>query len=224
MYTNLIRLEIELAYKKIPSISSYTMTSNVFYTFPVFGWQNVALSSLGSVCQATSERNEKSGCEKALDGRTDAYSVWQTNWVGSGVLFYVRHFTLNGESPFNWFTNGWIYCKMCTCVMTFVLWLFHELLLNWCDFYPFPNFAASMRFGNGYKWFHPTLYNGCNYLSLLGLQHQVTATIIESQQDTPKRDPCTYFHGATYFHTGTYQFNTHNLVVGKWVPVAITWG
>ena len=37
--------------------------------------------------------------------------------------------------------------------------------------YPFLNFNGSNRWNLGMdKWFHPTVYNGCNYLSMLGLK------------------------------------------------------
>ena len=69
------------------------MLSNIFLPFPVSGWQNVALSSLGSACQATSEYDTARSCTKALDGLTRADSQWVTKGVGAGVKFYVRHFT-----------------------------------------------------------------------------------------------------------------------------------
>ena len=76
----------------------YMRMLNDLLTFPVSGWQNVALSSLGSVCQATSENTQNVGCEKALDGLTHINSRWATNNVGADVLFYVCYFTLTGES------------------------------------------------------------------------------------------------------------------------------
>ena len=65
---------------------------NALIFVPVLGWQNVALSSLGSVCEATFEYNSDYLCEKALDGLTDVISQWATRGVGAGVSFCVRHF------------------------------------------------------------------------------------------------------------------------------------
>ena len=70
------------------------MLSNSFNPIPVLGWQNVALSSLGSVCQATSEFSSDYLCTKALDGLTHVMSQWATRFVGAGTLFHVRHVIL----------------------------------------------------------------------------------------------------------------------------------
>ena len=63
---------------------------HVRLSFPVVGWQNVALSSLGSVCQATSEKSAGTVCEKALDGKTHIYSQWASGNVIADI-FYVRY-------------------------------------------------------------------------------------------------------------------------------------
>ena len=70
------------------------MLSNASNPIPVLGWQNVALSSLGSVCQATSEFSSDYLCTKALDGLTHVMSQWATRFVGAGTLFHVRHVIL----------------------------------------------------------------------------------------------------------------------------------
>ena len=59
------------------------------FLFPVYGWQNVALSSMGAVCSASSEYSSSMSCEMALDGKTNSMSEWATYQGGVGTTFSV---------------------------------------------------------------------------------------------------------------------------------------
>ena len=61
----------------------------------VFGWQNVALTRLGSVCTANTEYNEYYLCGNALDGITHMGSHWATRGVGAGANFTVTQWSLD---------------------------------------------------------------------------------------------------------------------------------
>ena len=70
--------------------------------FPVHGWQNVALSSMGAVCTATSEYSQSMSCEMALDGITHMMGEWASRNGGAGTEFYV----------INLFWRAWMFISM----------------------------------------------------------------------------------------------------------------
>ena len=56
------------------------------------GWENMALSSMGAICSASSEYDSTYSCEKALDGITHTMNEWASYQGGVGTTFSVINF------------------------------------------------------------------------------------------------------------------------------------
>ena len=77
--------EISQQNKKYKIIRNGIILATYFTSFPVFGWQNMALARLGSVCSANSDYDLNHSSEKALDGiaHIDSESATLGVWIGA---------------------------------------------------------------------------------------------------------------------------------------------